>query len=311
MEARRHPPHRVPMLLAGLWLAAAAGGALEVPYLGGRVNDLAEMLSPDTEARLEARLEALERERGSQVAVLTIPTLEGEVLEDFSLRVAETWQLGRGEFDDGALLLIVRDDRKMRLEVGYGLEPTLTDIVSKRILDDVILPHFREGDFAGGVEQGVDVIARLVEGEEALPPPGGREGPEHPLQLTGRFVALFVFLIPIGTFSLSALFSSGCFSWFLYLFLMPFWYLLPAFTLGGRGGWVGLAIWAVGFPLLWPWLHRSAAGKRWMKARGARRSGGGGFGGWSSGGFSGGGFSGGGFSGGGGSFGGGGASSSW
>ena len=140
-------------------LVAASMAALEVPFLAGRVNDLAGLLAPEVEIRIETTLRALEEETGSQVAVLTVPSLEGESLENFSLRVVETWELGRAEVDDGALLFIGRDDRKMRIEVGYGLEGALTDARTRRIQEDILQPKFRVGDFEGGVEAAVDAIA--------------------------------------------------------------------------------------------------------------------------------------------------------
>jgi len=288
----------------GIALSLALGAtlfALEVPFLTGRVNDLADILPAESEARVEARLARLESEEGSQVAVLTIPSLEGEVLEDYSLRVAETWELGRGEFDDGALLLIASEDRKMRLEVGYGLEPTITDLASRRVLDDVMAPYFRQGDFGGGVEAAVDVIAGLIEGEDALPPPAAtRRGPSGSASVLGG-------LLVLGIFSLLAVVSRGCMGWIIFLLLTPIWFSVPLAIWGTPLGLVPGIVWVVAFP--------------WMRSRlgggGGGRGGGGGWlpggGGWSSsgGGWSGGGFSGGGFSGGGGSFGGGGASGSW
>jgi uncharacterized protein len=277
--------------------------ALEVPYLSGRVNDLAEILPADSESRIETRLDQLEREEGSQVAVLTIPSLEGEVLEDYSMRVAETWKLGRGEFDDGALLLIASNDRKMRLEVGYGLEPTITDLASRRILDDVMAPYFRQGDFGGGVEAAVDVIARLIEGEDALPPPTAAR------QRRSGGAAELGSLVVVGFFSILALVSRGCLGWILFLMLTPVWFSAPLAMWGTPMGLAPGILWVIGFPWLRARLGRdggSSGGGGWF-------SGGGGGGGWSSSGrgWSGGGFSGGGFSGGGGSFGGGGASGSW
>ena len=291
----------VALLLALGAIAPSAHAELEVPFLAGRVNDLADMLPPDAESRIEARLERLETERGAQVAVLTIPTLEGEVLEDYSLRVAETWKLGRGEFDDGVLLLIARDDRKMRLEVGYGLEPAITDLASRRILDDVIRPRFRQGDFSGGIVEGVEVVAGLVEGEDALPPPGAKPaGRPRGLQ---RF---FGFLATVGFFSFLAVGSRGCVGWLLFALITPFWFAIPLSIWGRPFGFVPGAVWVVAFPVLWAWLGRTSWGGRWTGSGGGWSSSGGSWGG-----FSGGGFSGGGFSGGGGSFGGGGSSGSW
>lgn len=285
-----------------------AAAALEVPYLAGRVNDLAGMVPADARERLELLLSELETETGAQIAVLTIPALEGEALEEYSLRVAETWALGREEFDDGALLLIARDDRKMRIEVGYGLEPTLTDAISRRILDNVIRPRFRQGDFGGGIEAGVEAIAAIVRGEGELPPP---EAGDEAMPLAGRLLGSLFFFSIVGLFSLAAIGTRGCAGWFLWLFLMPFWLLFPSVLIHPRAGVALLAAWLILFPILWIAIHQTKRGKKWAKSSpwfdtSGRR------GGWSSGGWSsGGGFSSGGFSGGGGSFGGGGASSSW
>jgi uncharacterized protein len=159
-----------------LLVFALSAVALEVPSLKARVNDLADLLPAGNEVALESRLAGIEASTGVQVAVLTVPSLEGEDLEDFTLRVAETWKLGQAEEDNGALLFFARDDRKMRLEVGYGLEPTLTDALSRRILDEVIRPRFQQGDFPGGIEAGVEAIGAVVGGNvEALPPPPPRE----------------------------------------------------------------------------------------------------------------------------------------
>lgn len=148
---------------------AVGGSAQQVPYLTGRVVDLAELISESDRRRIEGKLVTFEEESGSQVAVLTVPSLEGEAIEDYAIRVAETWQLGRAEVDNGVLLLIAREERQMRLEVGYGLEPSLTDARSRRILDGVIRPRFREGDFGGGVEAGVDAILATIRGEVPSP----------------------------------------------------------------------------------------------------------------------------------------------
>lgn len=290
--------------------AVAPAAALEVPYLSGRVVDLADLIPPDEEARIEAALEAIETAHGSQVAVLTIPSLEGEVLEDYSLRVVETWKLGRGDVDDGALLLIARDDRKMRFEVGYGLEPTLTDARTRRILDDVLRPRFRAGDFAGGIREAVNKTADLIAGDDTLPPPstdGNNDFAELPF--VGKLGVFAFFLLIVGIFSMLALFTEGCAGWFLYFFLMPFWGTFPVAIWGLPFGAVFPVAWIVLFPILRLLIHhanpkgRLGRVRKWSKPyiASSTRS-------WSSGG---GGFSGGGFSGGGGSFGGGGSSSSW
>ncbi|MGH9361472.1 MAG: TPM domain-containing protein, partial [Thermoanaerobaculia bacterium] len=261
--------------------------------------------------RLDAKLAALEKEKGAQMAVLTVESLEGEVLEDYAMRVVETWKLGREKVDDGVLLLIAEQDRKMRLEVGYGLEGALTDLESRQILDQIIRPAFRRGDFAGGIEAGVDAIAASVRGEP-LPQPEVEmaEGLEGAPWYARLFIG-FVFCIVVGVFSLSALAGEGCGAWGLYVFLMPFYFAFPTgifdTPIAGLVAWLA---WAIGYPLLRRW-RKTEPGKRfWTETMGPTGRGGrwftfpsGGGGGWSGGG--------GGFSGGGGGFGGGGASSGW
>ena len=308
-RGRSWVPVAVVALVAGFVCSSPVSG-LEVPFLSGRVVDLGELLSAQAEQDLSSRLEALEDETGSQIAVLTIPTLEDEVLEDFSLRVAETWELGRGKFDDGALLLIAREERKMRLEVGYALEPVVPDAVAKRILDTVIQPRFREGDFDGGVAAAIDTIAGLVRGDGTLPPPEATPSSHDRRRGPADAVGFVVFLAVVGMFSLQALANRGCMAWGLYLFLIPFWIFFPLAFFGRPGGYFAAVFWIIGFPLLWLLIHRTSRGQDWYDSHrggGGPMIFGGGGGGWSS---SGGG-SGGGFSGGGGSFGGGGASGSW
>lgn len=304
---------RPPFLLLALVVVAVVTAALslpavalEVPYLSGRVVDEAGLVPPDAEQRIAEKLAAYEAETGTQVAVLTIPALQGESLEDYSLRVAETWQLGREGVDDGVLLLVARDDRQMRLEVGYGLEPRLTDLASRRILDEVVRPRFRNGDFGGGIEAGTDaVVAVLRDGEDALPQPPADTGLTLALPVVARLGALLLFLAFMSTFAVGALASDGCAGWFLGLFLVPFFLAFPSAILHPMAGPVSAVLWVLLFVIL-RLVYRGRRKPGWMRSTG--RSGGGGFFG---GGFSGGGSSGGGFSGGGGSFGGGGASSSW
>jgi uncharacterized protein len=312
------------------WPAAAA--AKDVPYLSARVVDEAGLLSAAARQRIEGELAALERETGDQVAVLVVASLGGEPLEEYSVKVAQTWKLGQKGKDNGILLFISRDDRKMRIEVGYGLEGKLTDLQSREILDDVIRPRFREGDFDGGVERGVDAIVKVLHGEP-LPPPrpaasqtGVADMPVGQRVLFTLVFALF-FVAVVGTFSVVAVVSRGFQSWFLYAFLTPFYIAFP-FAIGGPIVALFLAaLWLIGFPILKHSLsgriaHLAKAGHHpkgfWGSfvagVAGGRAGGGGGFSGGGGGGFSGGGGSfggGGGFSGGGGSFGGGGASGGW
>jgi len=304
---------------------AAAVHALDVPFVSGRVVDNAELLSPADEQRIAARLEALERETGAQVVVVTVPTLDGEPVEDYALKVAETWKLGRKGIDDGVVFLIARDERALRLEVGYGLESKLPDITSKRIIDELVVPRFREGDFAGGVDSGIGAIEKAVRGGEPLPPAPRAMGDGRllPLSSPGKLVMGIFFLLFIIPFATSALYTSGAGAWLLYAIVTPFFAVFPIATFGAAGAVVPL-LWLIGFPLLRRRIHRAGArtgdprrqrprrGSGWWGSGGMGGFGGGlGGGGFGGGGFGGGGFGGGGFSGGGGSFGGGGASVRW
>jgi uncharacterized protein len=274
--------------------------ALEVPALKGRVNDYAGMLSPEAENRIETLLKDLEAKDSTQVVVLTVPSLDGDSLEDFSMRVAERWKIGRQRLDNGAILVIARDDRKVRIEVGYGLEGLLTDLTAGRIIRDRIVPEFRAGRFDQGVLNGVAALTEVVRGEYQAPAQPMNGPAASGAEDLAPFLLVFVFLVsmlgrvsrPLGT-------AGGG-------FLMPFLGHM-AFAPGplmllGLGG-LGLL---VGYVLA------SIAGA--ASSKGPRFPGRGGPGGFpigfprGSGGFSAGG---GGFSGGGGGFGGGGASGSW
>jgi uncharacterized protein len=161
---------RATILALLLCFATAALALVAVPPLSGRVVDQTGTLGPEDVASLTQRLRDLETRKGSQIAVLIVPTTDGEALEPFSLRVAEAWKIGRKKVDDGALLIVARNDRKLRIEVGYGLEGALTDVTTKRIIDEDITPKFKAGDFAGGISAGVDRMIRIVNGER-LPEP--------------------------------------------------------------------------------------------------------------------------------------------
>ena len=307
-RSRRAPvaPLAMPALLA--LVLAARVLALDVPYLGARVNDYAGMIPPDVRERIETKLAASERRTTNQIAILTVDGLEGESLEEFSMRVAETWKLGRKGKDNGVLFVVAKADRKMRIETGYGLESVLTDAVSGRILDERVRPRFKAGDFPGGLEAGADAILAVLDGEalpEASPPAANRAA----VPVFARVLGLVVFTIVVGLFSLLAVLGPGAPSWFLYVFLAPFWAVFPSALIHPMAGVVLAAAWLVGLPLARILLHRSAAGKGFLARHAGlvRFASSGGRGGGSGGGFS----RGGGFSGGGGSFGGGGASSGW
>lgn len=159
------------LLAFALCLACLARAQIPVPPLTGHVTDQTGTLSADQKASLEQTLTAFEARKGSQLAVLMIPSTAPQEIEQYALRVAEQWKLGRKKVDDGAILVVAKDDRALRIEVGYGLEGVLNDATSKRIISETILPRFKQQDFYGGITAGVGQIVRVIEGEP-LPEPG-------------------------------------------------------------------------------------------------------------------------------------------
>jgi len=198
---------RASILALLLCWACAAFADVAVPPLSGRVVDQTGTLSSSDVASLTQTIRNFELRKGSQVAVLIVPTTAPETIEQYSLRVAEAWKIGRKKIDDGALLVVAKDDRKLRIEVGYGLEGALTDVTSKRIIDEIITPRFRSGDFAGGISAGVDRIIRVVDGEK-LPAPEPRQrqssgvlshiDPFNPFVIFGVFVVGTVLRTTLG-----------------------------------------------------------------------------------------------------------------
>jgi len=288
-----------------------------VPELWGlHVHDDAHVLSQTTVDQLEKRLKAYEDSTSNQLAILIIPALDGEVLEQYSLRVAEAWRLGQAKQDNGALLLIAVNDRKMRIETGQGLEGVLTDAVCSRIIRREMAPSFREGDYDGGVTAAVNAMIAAIGGEYTAE--AGDNNDTADLSWRERlFIGLFIFLV-LGIFTVIGILAPGCAGWFLYAFLIPFYALFPMIIAGTGGGLAILIVYLIAYPLLKLLLPKTAWGSKVVKklgstgkARGGSWSSGTGWGGWT-GGFGGGSSGGGGgFSGGGGSFGGGGSSGSW
>ncbi len=274
-----------------------------MPALRARVTDLTGTLDAAARSRIEAKLADLEKRKGAQIAVLMVATTAPEAIEDYSIRVAEAWKIGRGvvngkHVDDGAILVIAKNDRRMRVEVGYGLEGAIPDAYAKRVIDGTIAPRFRQGDFAGGVEAGVDDLIKLVNGE-TLPPPaaaqqpqGGGGGSEDVLGLLlGVFVVAMVLRQVLGRVVGS---SAGG--------------LLGGGLVAMAGAGTLLAVGA-GVLMFFVLLLLGTGASMGPVGRRTWRSGPGGFPGGFGGG--GGGFGGGGFRGGGGGFGGGGASGGW
>ncbi len=142
----------------------------KIPVLKSQVTDLTGTLTPSQISSLEQKLSAFESTKGSQIAILIVPSTQPEAIEQYTLRVVEKWQLGRKKIDDGILLLVAKDDRRLRFEVGYGLEGAVNDLTAKRIISEVITPYFRQGQFYEGINAGIDRLIKVIEGE-ALPPP--------------------------------------------------------------------------------------------------------------------------------------------
>jgi uncharacterized protein len=286
--------------------AFAAFADVAVPPLSGRVVDQTGTLSSDTIASLTQTLRGLELRKGSQVAVLIVPTTQPETIEQYSIRVAEAWKIGRKKIDDGALLVVAKDDRKLRIEVGYGLEGALTDVTSKRIIDEIITPRFRSGDFSGGISEGVDKIIGVIDGEPLPAPAPPRQERSEPNSF------LMSFLNPLNPFSIFAVLILGG------VFRKLFGRLFGSVASGGL---IGMLAWFIAGSLIVSGIAAVIAALFTMfsdtitapspAGRGGRSGGswGGGGGSWSSGSSSS--SDSGSFSGGGGSFGGGGASGSW
>lgn len=306
-------------LLTFLFFVFCAGAFAQntIPDLWGlRVHDEAHVLSQKTIDNLESRLKAYEDSTSNQLAILIVPTLDGTPIEEYALHVAEKWKLGKKGKDNGVLLLIAVDDHKMRIETGSGLEGVLPDAVCSRIIRNEIAPHFRRSDYDDGVTAAIDAMIAAIGGEyKAEASDSGLQGADFDWK-DRLLMGVFVFGI-LGIFTFIGLVSQGCSSWFLYVFLIPFYATFPLAILGTNGGLTALGIYVVGFPILRAIIARTPWGKRMAKSfasgkgRGGSSGSGWSGGGWSSGGGSGWSSGGGGFSGGGGGFSGGGASGSW
>lgn len=293
---------RFAICLAFFLMQCAAASALDIPQLTRRVTDLAGVLTADQMSALESKLSALESTDSTQIAVLIIPSLEGETLEDYSMRVAEAWKVGQKAHDNGALLFISLKDRAVRIEVGYGLEPTLTDAYTYRIIHNDMFPYFRENDYYGGIDAGLTAIVQTVRGEYQAAPSTGKWQKKG---AKGIFNILIVMLFPLlwilsatGKWG-GAIIGMGA------GVLLPYTLLshsLPILLIGGVIG-------AAAGTFLGALIQAGAKSGGGPGGFGGPFIGGGGGG--FRGGFGGGGFGGGGFSGGGGGFGGGGSSGHW
>ncbi len=284
---------------ASLFLALAALAAdvtdpIPVPKLTGRVVDLGGTLPAAEREAIAARLKAFEQSKGSQVAVLIVPSLGPETIEEFATRVTDEWKLGRKGVDDGVLFVMAMKERRMRIQTGRGVQGVLTDALSRRIIAERVSPRFRAGDFAGGIRDGVDAIMKAIEGE-SLPAPASK--PPSSATPNASSVESF-FWLAFVVVPVAGLILRGLVGRFLGAALtggatgLAAWFVFGSFLLGGIGAFLAfLAVLFMGLPSM-------RGGGGWTTG-----------GGWSGGGWSSGG--GGGFSGGGGGFDGGGASGNW
>lgn len=290
----------------------------DIPYLTGRVTDNAEILSETTRQLLTALLKDHEDKTSNQIAILTVPSINGESIEEYAGEVFEAWKLGQKDKDNGILIVVVPNERRMRIEVGYGLEATLTDATASRIIRYAMTPKFKNGDYDGGITDGVMTIIDVLEGgevqqvENVPEESAGLDFGASDLSITERILlGAFVFGI-IGLFTVIGVVTPGA-GWFLYFFLIPFWATFPIMVLGTGGALVCLITYIIVFPVAKLLLKKTdwyKKAKKDLRTKGRASIGGfnlssGGSGSsWSSGSSSS-------FSGGGGSSGGGGASGSW
>ena len=288
------------LLLAGLLPVAFSilAAAADVPPLKARVTDLTATLNAQQSAALEQTLAEFEARKGAQIAVLLVPTSQPDTIEQYGVRAFESWKLGRKGVDDGVLLVIAKNDRKLHIEVGYGLEGILPDAIAKRIIEDDIVPRFKQGDFYGGIRAGTDRIMRVVEGEKLPPPASQTSARTHP-QAEGFnldwIIPAFMLIV----------FAGGILN-------MIFGRVAGSGTVAAIFGIIAWAVTGIFLAAVVVAVLAFVASLIFSSMGGGRGWSSGGFGGGSwggGGGFGGGG--GGGFSGGGGSSGGGGASGSW
>lgn len=288
---------RVLLLLCAVYLPWQVAAQVAVPALTGRVVDQTQTLTSEQIRTLDQTLRAFETHKGSQLAVLIVPTTQPETIEQFGIRVADKWKLGRKKVDDGAILIVAKNDRTVRIEVGYGLEGALTDALSKRIIDTTIIPYFKQQDFYTGIRTGIDLIQKVVDGE-TLPPPLKQQTNQSEDGILSYLPILFVIALILGSVLRSVLgrvLGAGITG---AVVAAIGWVLAGALFISIVGGVIAFLITMFGG------LGKAISPGYYS---GSGRSGSnGGFGG-GSGGFS----EGGGFSGGGGGFGGGGASGRW
>jgi uncharacterized protein len=287
--SRRHRQWQA-IVLAFLLLAAAAAQQ-PIPPLTGHIVDATGTLSADDVAALEQKLAAFEERKGSQIATLLVRTTAPEDIEPYALRVAEQWGIGRGGIDDGVVLVVALDDRRMRFEVGYGLEGAVPDALARRIIAETIAPRFYEGDYAGGLNAGLDALIGLIDGEP-LPVPVAREPQAEPFSALPIVLILAVFAAPLfrrlfGSLLGSAAVGAGAafIVWLVSSVLIAsvlvgaMVFVLALTGIGGRGG-----LWASGRgrygPMAGGFGGGFGSGRGGFRGGGGRFGGGGASGGW-------------------------------
>jgi uncharacterized protein len=278
------------LFFKALLFVAVALGQVPVPPLKARVTDLTGTLNQQQRAALEQTLAEFESRKGSQIAVLLVPTIKPEAPVEYGVRVFDSWKLGRKGIDDGVLLLVAKEDRRVWIVTGRGVEGVLPDAIVKRIVEEDITPRFKQGDFYGGIRAGADRMMRLIEGEKF---PAPRESPQMPRWLDGQmlFIAVIVVFFLGGMLRavFGRLFGAGIIGG---ITGVAAWLILSSLAIGAIAGVIAFLVTLLN-------SGRSSSGG-WSSGGGGWSSGGGGFSG-----------GGGGFSGGGGSTGGGGAGGSW
>ena len=262
------------VLLFLIFLVKLASATIPVPTLSGHVNDYAQVLSDETITRLENTLRQHEQSTSNQIVVLTITSLEGQTIEETANEIFNTWQLGQKDKNNGVLLLVAIADRKMRIEVGYGLEASLTDAHSARIIRHELVPYFKQLSYDEGITAGVSAIIGAIQGTYSAKDPGfwetlisykGVPFPEG--LLIGGFV-MFILLI----FTSIAVFTEGGTSWFLFLFLLVFYLTFPFAIFGSVIGFTILTLYVGGF-ISSKIYFATSAGSVWLRKWAAKRAG--------------------------------------
>jgi uncharacterized protein len=290
------------LLLCAFAFPWQVSAEVAVPPLSGRIIDQTKTLTSEQLRTLDQKLREIESRKGSQVVVLMVPTTKPEEIEQYAIRVADKWKIGRKKVDDGVILLIAKNDRAVRIEVGYGLEGVLTDALSKRIIDGAIIPRFKQQEFYGGILAGVDQIGRVIDGEILPNPAPNRQLVTDQEGALSSLSVLFVIALILGSFLRKILGRTLGASATGVAVAIIGWFLAGALLTALLGGVIAFIV-----TLLSGGLGGLTSGYYGGGGRSDSNAGRGGFGGGSSGG----GFGGGGFSGGGGGFGGGGASGRW